>query len=186
MNDASEYYPFEKVGAKALERFQADESLKLLVLPSVPRGDAIYYSEFDSTVVSAARQAGISEVSYLDDYDERRHIHEYGAGWLLDIALAIPANLAADVILLLVRYLWIQMKNAKSRGLLGESDAAGMRLSIGSFERHANGDLKIEDLVASGDAASVVKAVVEVFAPQHLESAMQELEALESVDEIDE
>lgn len=183
MNEAADSYPFETVGARVLEKFNSDTDLRLLVLPSCPRADGLYYSEFDSTVLEAARAAGISEAAYLDDYADRRHIHEYGAHWLLDVALAIPANLAADLALLLVRYVWSQVRNARGRGLIDTNQNPEMRLSVGSFERGAKGELEIKDLAMSGDAESVVLSAVALFAPQHLESARQELEMLKSADE---
>ena len=148
-------------------------------MPSRPTHEGLYYSEFDASAVKTARLDGVTGVQYLHDYAERRNIHEYGADWVLDIALAIPANFASDAFLVFVGYVWSRVRNARRQGLVGLESRPALKVSIGSFTKSPDGSPDVKDFAIEGDAREVVTGVMSVFAPDQLEPALERLNELE-------
>jgi hypothetical protein len=121
-----------------------------LILPTQSRNGETYYLADDVDALRTARAAGL-DASYLVGPDERRYLNEFGAGWGLEMALAVAQNLAANGVGAVIAYVWARARLAIRMGRHpGPESDVPVRLRIARLEYDGQGGVKVEGLKIDG------------------------------------
>nr|WP_157554617.1 hypothetical protein [Herbidospora sakaeratensis] len=164
---------------------------QVLLLPTESRGGATYYKPDEMDAGRIARQVSL-DASYLHEGQERRYLHEYSAGWVLDFAMAVGQNISADSLIAIGRYILARARVSTSKGVTnGPPEAVPTRVTIGHIRASSDGTVELDNLSFEGSADGVAKAIREVFSPRVVsstarrESIEMSIEGSDSGPEID-
>lgn len=135
---------------------------EIAVLPRHLRDGHLYFDDEDIESIKLARSIQL-EARQVGN-EGREYLHEYSAGWVCDVAIAIGENLAADSILLLARLVWLKARSAVSRGLApGPTSSVPLRLQASRIVVNAEGS-DTRSVAIEGPAGDVLRALAPTLA----------------------
>jgi hypothetical protein len=137
---------------------------EVLVLPTYQRDGRVLYGSHDLDAVRLARNNGLN-AAFLHKAEDREYLHEYSAGWVVEFAIALSANVAAVGLTPLVNYVIARARQAVDHGLhSGPAEDVPLRMTVAHFHHGADGAMDLEGLKIKGPAgaaAEVLRALVE-------------------------
>jgi hypothetical protein len=137
-----------------LETFVRNKVEEIIVLPrEITEGQSIY-RELDTFAVANAQEAGIP-ARFLAEAPNRRFLAQHDASsLLLQIAIAIPADLSSSMIVMAGQYVWAQIRGAVQRGLIPDESKCKIRVTVAhAILRGDEIDVDGLEIEASGDQA---------------------------------
>jgi hypothetical protein len=135
----------------------------MLILPTQVRNGKAYYLPVDTEARRIAKSVGVN-ARFLYDGTSRSYLHEYSAGWILDLAVAIGQNISADLILGVGKYVLARAQNMVLRGVYGgEAERLPLKVTIQRAAQNERGEMELDGLSFEGEAGAVVDAIREVF-----------------------
>ncbi|GII32300.1 hypothetical protein [Planotetraspora mira] len=138
---------------------------QVLLLPTEMREGVTYYKPEEVNSGRMARQVFL-DAAYLDAGQDRRFLHEYSAGWVLDFALAVGQNLSADGLIAIGRYILARAGYAISNKRHdGPLEAVPTRVTIGRVDRKSDGTVVVRNVCFEGHSEGVSMAVKEFLQP---------------------
>lgn len=159
--------------AKQLTQFVEQTGLgdnQVVIVPRHIRGGSLYYDDEDLESLKLARSVQLDASDFGEE--SRTYLHEYSAGWEAEVALAIAANLTADSIIAMSRFLCLKVFAAVARGL-HPGPAEIVPLKVQASRVITSGDSSdIRSFVAEGPAGEVLEALVPGLATLGVEAAV--------------
>ena len=133
-------------------------NLDMLVLPPYERGGRSMYGPDDVGAVRLAREAG-TNAAFLQKAADREYLHEFSAGWVIEFAIALGANVAAAGIAGAVTYVKLRARDAVRQGLHpGPDEEVPVRMTVARIRRTTDGETSTAFRV-EGPAEAVADAL---------------------------
>lgn len=131
----------------------------LLVLPPYYRDGHGLYGPDDVDAVRLARNTGLN-AAFLHDAADREYLHEYSAGWAVEFAIALGANVATVGLTALIGYLMSRASKAVDEGLhAGPVENVPLRVTVANFQRDSDGATTVTGLKIEGPAPAVAETI---------------------------
>lgn len=137
----------------------------ILVLPPYQREGRSLYGRADMEAVRLARKVGLN-AAFLHGAEERQYLHEYSAGWLVEFAVVLGANISSVSVVALVNYFMARARKAVDEGLHpGPVEDTPTRVSLARFHRDASGEVTLKGLKIEGPAGHSAEALRALLSP---------------------